>query len=126
MSKPSLGSISSTQLAWVSKNSKRPDSAVLVGQLAADLVRHGGSGRRTAHADILRAVANYVDDYFRRHCRLAGFQGGELVFLVNQADCLYHVRTAWHLALKEHLERVCPDRTFTKITFKLGDGGLQL
>lgn len=70
------------------------------------------------------AIGDIADDEFRKHCRLESVSGGRVVLVVDDGDLLYHMRTQWHIAIKEHLEQTLRRMTVRAIIFKRGDIGL--
>ena len=118
-------SFSAQQLEWVKANRQPRSRTGAVGDLAQEVLDSQLS-HLSRNNDLLQAICECVDDEFRRSCRLGSVNGNEVEILVNHPDSLYHMRTTWHLPLKEYLERACPRRTIGRITFKQGTGGISL
>ncbi|MDX9976288.1 MAG: hypothetical protein RBU21_25155 [FCB group bacterium] len=117
------GRITNQQLEHIQQNHERPWRAPRLGEILENLPNLDKTPASSAINDVFAAIQDFVDDEFLELCSLHSVSRGEVVILVENPDFVYHMRVAWHFALKEYLERACPGRTIRKIIFKPGRGG---
>ena len=124
-SHPGGGRYSADQLGWVQKNRQR---RFVFSAIGGEVERQGrnvidAKGSLNAAA-LARRIGAYVDDDCRRVCTLGEVRANELVILVEQADCVYHMRHEWHFPLLQYLKRAWKGTPIRKIEFRVGRAGL--
>ena len=112
------------QLKWIQENRGRRKRTRQVGTLINDLAQHVEA--RDALGKNARAIADFVDDEFRDHCRVAGFRAGALLIHVDHASLVYPMRLRWLARLVRALPRLAEGRRVSEIVFAFGNDGARI
>jgi hypothetical protein len=89
--------------------------------LIGDLARQVEAG--DAAAGSAAAIAEFVDDEFRDHCRVAGFRADALLIHVDHASLVYPMRLRWRARLQRVLPQLAGQRRVSGVLFELGSDG---
>jgi len=114
------------RLEWVQKNRVSRQRLRKVGTLIGEMAARIASQVDGTARSFAGALEGKVDETFRRHCRVAGIQGGVLVIKVDQPGLLYVMRQQWSAPLS----RLCAASRGTgarpSVRFELGDSGVRV
>jgi len=118
---------SGSQLAWVQRNRCRKGGRnktlqALIGNLVENLTEEDWRQAQT----VARRVASHVDQSFRSHCRVAGWEGNKLVVMVDHASLVAAMRTRWSRPLLDRLRPGIHGRFVERILFKYGNTGAEI
>lgn len=118
---------SGSRLAWVQRNRCRKDRRnktlqALIGDLAENLIEKDW---RQAQ-EVAQHVASHVDQAFRSHCRVMGWEGNKLVVMVDHASLVAAMRTRWSRPLLDGLQPGINGRRVERILFKYGNTGAEI
>jgi hypothetical protein len=115
--------LSDRQLRQVCLSRQPRSRMTAIGALARETLEQARTAANPLRVEVLELLGQVADDEFRRCCTLGDVRRGEVVILVKDPDCLYHIRVTWHLRLKGILERMCRHGVIRGIKFRSGSGG---
>lgn len=98
---------------------ERPDRAVPVSQVFADLIPKLGLANSVREADILSAWAGVVGDFIAAHSRPERLTGGVLSVKVLQSSVRYELDRTWKPKILENLRARFGEKTVREIRFTL-------
>lgn len=111
------------QLAWVYRNGQLRRSGQRIGRLLPDVMA-GSVEKSRRRVDVARALAEVVDEQFRRQCRVASLQGGVLTINVDSSQAAYAMHREWLMRLSEFFTRSRVAGHVRVIRFRVGTDGI--
>ncbi|UCE62078.1 MAG: DUF721 domain-containing protein [Phycisphaerales bacterium] len=114
------------ELTWVQRNRARRPSERQAGQVMETLVVRECTDAFERCGELARALAGYVDDDFRRHCRLAGVSRGVLTINVDEPSLLYAMRMRWEGVLGDAVRRCGRRGVIGRVVFEYGGTGMRV
>ena len=112
------------QLQWVQRNRRRKGRVLHAGTMIQGIARQTKAEDEPVR--VARAVADVVDDEFRRHCRVAGVRSVTVVVHVDHPSLVYSMQQQWLSPLSRALQGTDVGRRISRIVFESGHDGVRV
>lgn len=111
------------RLAYVQRKRARRENVHLAGDAMARFAADLSAGSAIPDEVVLQALADTVDAEFKRHCRVVGLRGQELVINVDEVSRVYPMRMRWSGPLWRLLTSGFRRPLVSRLRFQFGSAG---
>jgi hypothetical protein len=112
------------QLQWVQRNRHREGRVLRAGTMIQGIARQMKAEDEAVR--VAGAVAELVDDEFRRHCRIAAVRSATVVVHVDHPSLVYSMQQQWLSPLSRALQGTDVGRRIRRIVFETGQDGVRV
>ena len=112
------------QLQWVQRNQRRKGRVLHAGTMIQGIARQTKADDEAVR--VAGAVADFVDDEFRWHCRIAAVRPATVVVHVDHPSLVYSMQQQWLSPLSRALQGTDVGRRIRRIVFEAGHDGVRV
>ncbi len=112
------------ELTWIQRNRTRRPRERQAGEVMEGLVDRDCTQAFERCGEIVRVLADCVDEDFRRHSRVAGVSSGVLTINVDEPALIYPTRMRWEGVLRDALRRCRGRGAIRRVVFEYGQAGM--
>jgi hypothetical protein len=115
--------MAASRLEWVQRNRTRRERTASIGAATGRFVRDLWTQTVEPAQQAADALAEIVDEDFRRHCRVAEWARGQLAIQVDEPAMLVVIRLKWASRIKRELPGRL-SRRLNRVVFSQGRAGV--
>lgn len=113
-------------LRWVQRNHTQGGAEMPAGEIIAGLLKGKWAADTERLAEVGARIARLVDEDFRDHCRLAGFNQGVLTINVDSPGLVSQMRLRWLRPLRRALLSRSRNSRVSRLVFAPGSVGVAI
>ena len=114
------------QLYWLQRNRGPRCRDQSIGGWVRRLISQPAWDRLDQAGQLAEALGALVDDEFRQHARVGGYDAGHLFIHIDRDELVWPLRVRWLYPLRQELPRRCRGVPVRRISFVTGSEGLPL
>jgi hypothetical protein len=114
------------KLKWILRNRSRPERMTSARAAVSGLVEQLWSQTVEPAEEAAAAIADVVDDEFRRHCRIRSWHSGVLMVQVDDRSMVPLMRLQWSSLIRREWPKLGLRKALRRITFEHGRAGVPL